>query len=75
MSVCIVLVLALMAGWIVQISDVKGAFLKGDFDTNKDKIEMKVPKVDNFYPDGVVLQFLKAIYGTKQSAMRFGMNY
>ena len=71
-SVRIVLVLALMARWIGRISDVKGAFLKGNLETDKDQMFLKVPEgFEKFYEDDVVLQLVKAIYGTKQAAIAF----
>ena len=71
-SVRIVFVLALMAGWIGKISDVKGAFLKGDLDAEKEQMYMHVPEgFEEYYEDDELLQLLKAIYGTKQAAMAF----
>ena len=71
-SVRIVMILALMAGWIGWISDVKGAFLKGDLDLDKEVMFLKVPKgFEKFYPSNVLLQLLKALYGTKQAAAAF----
>ena len=71
-SVRIVLVLALMAGWIGRISDVKGAFLKGDLEMTKEEMYMKVPEgFEKFYGANMVLLLLKAIYGTKQAAIAF----
>ena len=71
-SVRIVLVLALMASWAGRVSDVKGAFLKGDLDTNKERMFMHVPKgFEKHYPGSVYLLLLKAIYGTKQAAIIF----
>ena len=71
-SVRIVFVLALMAGWIGRISDVKGAFLKGDLDLEKEQMYMHVPKgFEKFYPENVLLMLLKALYGKKQAAIAF----
>ena len=54
------------------VSDVKGAFLKGDLDTNKERMFMHVPKgFEKHYPGSVYLLLLKAIYGTKQAAIIF----
>eukprot|EP00957_Ditylum_brightwellii_P139618 10641172-Ditylum_brightwellii.AAC.1 len=41
-SVHIVMVLALMAGWVGHINDVKGAFLKGSLDQEAETMYMKV---------------------------------
>ena len=70
MSVRIVFVLALMAGWIRKISDVKGAFLKGELDMNKEQIYMHVPEgFEKIYKEDEILQLKKVIYGKKQAAM------
>ena len=42
MSIRIIMVLTLMAGWIAQIFDVKGAFLHGEFDEGTDPVHMAV---------------------------------
>eukprot|EP00957_Ditylum_brightwellii_P001938 149394-Ditylum_brightwellii.AAC.1 len=71
-SVRIMMVLVLMAGWAGHISDVKGAFLKDSLDQGVETMYMKVPEgFEKFYPAGVVLPLLRAIYGTKQTAMTF----
>ena len=71
-TVRIVFTLTLMAGWIGRISDVKGAFLKGDLDTSKEQMYMHVPKgFEKYYPGEVYLMLLKAIYGSKQAAIAF----
>ena len=71
-SVRIVFVLAIMANWIGRISDVKGAFLKGDLDQDKEQMYMHVPEgFEEFYGSDELLQLLKAIYGMKQAAMAF----
>eukprot|EP00957_Ditylum_brightwellii_P031667 2401616-Ditylum_brightwellii.AAC.1 len=50
-SVRIVMTLALMAGWVGRINDVKGAFLKGNLDKDKERMYMKVPQgFEKFYP-------------------------
>ena len=43
-SIRIVMVLALMAGWIAKIFDVKGAFLNGEFYEGTDPVYMAVPE-------------------------------
>ena len=71
-SVRIVFVLGLMAGWKGYICDVRGAFLKGKLDEDKDEMYMHVPQgFEKFYPKDVVLKLQKALYGTKQAAMAF----
>jgi hypothetical protein len=52
-----------MANWQSQIVDVKGVFLHGQFEDGK-VIYMKVPRgFEIFYPDDVVLNLKKCIYG------------
>ena len=71
-SVRIVMVLAIMARWIGRISDTKGVFLKGNLDTDKEKMYMYVPEgFEKLYGKDVFLQLLKALYGTKQAATAF----
>ena len=76
-SVRIIMVIALMAGWVSYMCDVKGAFLLGDFEDGE-KIHMEIPegfekhyqKLRDLLGDIVIL-LLKTIYGTKQAAMAF----
>ena len=64
----IVMVLILMAGCIVNILDVKGAFLHGEFDEGKKKIYMEVPEAfEGIFRSGVLLMLIKTIYGLKCS--------
>ena len=71
-SVRIVMVLALMAGWKGKKSDVKGAFLKGSLDPGQERMFMYVLKgFEEFYDEDEVLELLKAIHGTKKAAMAF----
>jgi hypothetical protein len=62
----------IMAAWIGEILDVKGAFLHGNFDEGKN-IYMKVPEGFEKYYDPMyyVLLPLHTLYGLKQSAMVF----
>ena len=71
-TICIVLVLMLMASWCTQLLDVNGAFLHGDF-TDGEKVHMKVPQgFQRWYdPRLYVLLLLQTLYGCKQSAMAF----
>eukprot|EP00957_Ditylum_brightwellii_P183618 13985989-Ditylum_brightwellii.AAC.1 len=60
-----------MAGWIGRINTIKGAFLKGNLEDNKQK-NMKVPRgFKKYYPNDMMLLLLKATYGTKQAVMVF----
>ena len=71
MTIHLILVLKVMAGWIPQLVDVRRAFLHGEFE-GKDKMYMKVPQgFEKRYGRGVVLMLLKVIYGTKQAASSF----
>ena len=71
-SVRIVMVLALMARWHGHIVDVKGGFLNGHLDHEKEKMYLGIPEgFERFYPARVILLLLKAIHGTKQAAMDF----
>ena len=71
-TIRIVFTLMLMALWIGQLIDVKGAFLHGEL-AEDEEIYMEVPKgFEKFYPDGDwVLRLLKTLYGLKQSAYYF----
>jgi hypothetical protein len=64
-TVRIVLVIMLLAGWVGEIIDMKGAFLHGDFEDGKN-VYMEVP--EGFY---YVLFLLQTIYGLKQSVTAF----
>ena len=72
-TVRVVMVLALMAGWLGLIADVQGAFLKGELEfKGKERIYLKVPQeFESKYSNEVVLWLLKVLYGTKQTAMAF----
>ena len=70
-SIRVLLTLMIMAGWVANVVDVKGAFLHGEF-TDGEVIYMKVPKgFERYYGSNVVLRLLKTIYGLKQAAMAF----
>jgi hypothetical protein len=70
-TVRLVLVLMLLAGWVSHVVDVKGAFLHGKFEKGE-KVYMKVPEGwEGFYPTNTVLLLLRTIYGLKQAAMAF----
>ena len=72
-TVRVVMVLALMAGWLGLIADVHGVFLKGEvYFQGKESMYFKVPQgFENNYSKEVVLWLLKALYGTKQAAIDF----
>jgi hypothetical protein len=65
-TICIMLVLMLMASWIRHLTDVHGAFLLGKFIIGK-VIYMEVRKgFRKFYPGDIVLRLLKCIYVLQQ---------
>ena len=45
MSICIIMVLALITGWVGNIVDMNGAFLHGEFEEDAEPIYMGVPEV------------------------------
>jgi hypothetical protein len=71
-TIRIVLVLLIMAGWVGELVDIKGAFLHGDFEEGKN-VYMEVPEGFEKYYDPMyyVLLLLQTLYGLKQSAMAF----
>ena len=70
-TINIVFILMLMAGWVGELLDVRGAFLHGEFEKNR-KVYMEVPQgFEKHYKGNVVLLLLKTLYGTKQAAMAF----
>ena len=72
MTIRIILTLMIMAIWIGELLDVKGAFLHGDFGPKEAPILMKIPQgFEKFYPKGWLLLLLKTIYGLKQAAFAF----
>jgi hypothetical protein len=60
-------VLTLMACWMGELLDVKGAFLHGDFESGE-MLYIDVPQGFAVY---VVLLLLKTLYGLKQASMAF----
>ena len=71
-SIRVALVLMLMANWVAQVVDVKGAFLHGEFE-NDEKIYTEVPQGFEkwFDPIEFLLLMLKTGYGLKQAARMF----
>ena len=71
MTIRIVFILMIMAKYVGELMDVRGAFLLGEFG-KEEKLYMEVPQgFEKFYPIGVVLLLLKTIYGLKQAAYAF----
>ena len=70
-TVCIMLVIMIMALWHAEIIDVKEAFLKPSFDP-KHKVYMEIPKgFKKFYPKNLLLLLKKTLYGVKNAAKAF----
>ena len=70
-TVNIVMVLSLMAGWAIKVLDVKGAFLHGKFEKGR-TLYMEVPQgFKKYYKNDSVLKLNKTLYGTIQAAKRF----
>lgn len=70
-TIRIVLTLMLMAGWIGNVVDVKGAFLHGEFNEGEE-IYMKVPQGwEHHYSSTKVLRLRRCLYGLRQAAMAF----
>jgi hypothetical protein len=64
-TIHIILILLIMAGWYVELINVKGAFLHGVFEIGC-KVYMEVPQgFERFYPKNCVLLLFKTLYGTK----------
>ena len=71
MTICIVLILMILAGWASHLLDVKGAFLNGRFE-NGERVIMEVPQgFQKFYPGNVVLLLVRTLYGLKQAAIQY----
>ena len=78
MPIRIMMVLALMASWISWITDVKGAFLHGEFEENDEPVCMEIPEGFEKHYAGkgnkigdIVLMLMKTIYGLKNAARAF----
>jgi hypothetical protein len=73
MTIRIVFVIMIMAGWTGHVLDVRGAFLKGDF-ADGENLYLNVPQgMEQHYSNNVYLHLCKTLYGMKQSAFRFWM--
>jgi hypothetical protein len=71
MTVLILFVLMIMAGFWSELLDVKGAFLNGRF-AEGERLYMYVPKgFEQWFPVNVVLLLLRTLYGLKQAAIAF----
>ena len=70
-TIKIVLLLILLADRTARIYEVKGTFLKGQFEKGEE-IFLEVPQgMDHFYWGSSVLRLLKPIYRLKQAVLLF----
>lgn len=70
-TIRVFLILAIMAKWHVEVVDVKGAFLHGEFEDGE-IIHMEIPKgFERFYKKNTVLKLKKTLYGLIQAAIAF----
>ena len=70
-SIFLMLIIAIIARWYLDLNDVQGAFLEGLF-SHAERLYMHVPKGhEKFYPMNVVLLLLKTIHGLKQAAFEY----
>ena len=70
-TVRVILILILLAGWVSHIIDVKRTFLHEKFEKGGN-VYMKVPEGwERLYPDNTMLLLLRIIYGSKQAAVAF----
>ena len=71
MTIRIVFTLMMMAGWMSELVDVRGAFLNGRF-SDEEVLYMHIPEgFGHLYPSGYVLRLLRTLYGLKQAAYAF----
>jgi hypothetical protein len=70
-TIRMVLVLIVMAGWYASVVDVNGAFLTGELGPDVE-CYLEVPEgFEKYYPPNVVLLLLKTLYGMIQAAHQF----
>jgi hypothetical protein len=71
-TIRIVLVIMLMAGYVGELLDVKGAFLHGDL-AEDEQIHMAVPEgfEEHYDPGKYVLLLLQTLYGLKNAARAY----
>ena len=60
-----------MAGMILAVVDVKGAFLHGDIEDNKEIHKEVLKGFEKHYDDGVVLTLRRCLYGLQQAVEVF----
>lgn len=70
-TIRIVFVLAIMAKMYMEVLDVKGAFLHGEFEDGE-RIYMEIPQgFEKHFPRNYVWLLLMTLYGLKQAAIAF----
>jgi hypothetical protein len=70
-TIRIILTIIVMAGFSVEVVDVKGAFLTAEFDPSH-RMYITVPRgFEKHYPGNVVLLLKRTLYGTCQAAIQF----
>jgi hypothetical protein len=71
-TIRIVMILMIMAMWMGELLDVKGAFLHGQFGEREKPLHMFIPQgMEQYYPLNWNLKLLKTIYGLCQLAYAF----
>jgi hypothetical protein len=70
-TIYIVLILWIMANWYAEVTDVRGAFLHGEFEPRQQLFVYAPQGFEYYYKPNVVLMLMKTIYGLKQSAYAF----
>ena len=70
-TICITMVLMLMAGWVSNIVDVIGTLLLGNLEKNE-QIYMEMPEgFEPYYRADCLLLLVKTLCGLKQAALAF----
>jgi hypothetical protein len=66
------MILMIMATWVGELLDVKGAFLHRQFGEREKALHMFIPQgMEQYYPLNWILKLLKTIYGLCHSAYAF----
>ena len=74
-TIHIVLIMIVMAGWWAELLDVKGAFLNGVFEKDR-QVYMEIPQgFEKFYPKNCVLLLKKHCTGPNRPPRHFGSSY
>ena len=73
MTIRIIFIITIMAGWSAHVVDVRGAFLKGDF-AEGETLYLHVPRgMEKWYDGGEIMEFIgcKIDYDRTNNSMRF----